>query len=63
MNDLEFNLQEKSISKIFEFFDETKKILILTTHPKKYEDKLKKMQLSFNIPEIKFLVMEKLEKE
>ena len=54
MNDLEFNLQEKSTSKIFEFFDESKKILILTTQPKKYQDKLKKNQLLIEIPEIKF---------
>jgi hypothetical protein len=54
MNDLEFNLQEKSTSKIFEFFDESKKILILTTQPKKYENELKKNQLLIEIPEIKF---------
>ena len=54
MNDLEFNLQEKSTSKIFEFFDKSKKILILTTQPKKYENELKKNQLLLEIPEIKF---------
>jgi hypothetical protein len=54
MSNLELTLQEKSISKIFEFFDETKKILILTTQPKIYEDELKKNQLSLEIPEIKF---------
>jgi hypothetical protein len=54
MNNLEFNLEKKSISKIIEFFDESKKILILTTQPKKYENELKKNQLLIEIPEIKF---------
>ena len=41
MTDFKFDLQEKSISKIFDFLDESKKILILSTRPKTYQDKLK----------------------
>ena len=54
MTDFKFDLQEKSISKIFDFLDESKKILILSTRPKTYQDKLKNKISSLEIPEIKF---------
>ena len=54
MTNFEFKLQEKSISKIFNFLDESKKILILTTRPKIYQDKLTNSISSIEIPEIKF---------
>ena len=54
MTNFKFDLQEKSISKIFDFLDESKKILILTTRPKIYQDKLKNKISSLEIPEIKF---------
>ena len=52
MTDFQFNLQEKSISKIFDFLDESKKILILTTTPKRYENELKNKIPSLEIPEL-----------
>ena len=54
MTDFKFDLQEKSISKIFDFLDESKKILILSTRPKTYQDKLKNKISSLEIPEINF---------
>ena len=54
MTNFKFDLQEKSISKIFDFLDESKKILILSTRPKTYQDKLKNKISSLEIPEIKF---------
>ncbi len=46
----EFELEQKSTSKIFEFFDQTKKILILTGDPTKYLQLSKNNEFSLEIP-------------
>jgi hypothetical protein len=51
---IEFKLEKESLSKIIEFFDQTKKILVLTAQPEKYENLSNKNELSLEIPEIKF---------
>jgi hypothetical protein len=48
------DLEKKSLSKIIEFFDQTKKILILTNDPKKYQDILNKNEFQLEIPKLMF---------
>jgi hypothetical protein len=49
-NTFKFELEEKSTSKIIEFFDQTKKILILTGDPRKYHYLSKNNEFSLEIP-------------
>jgi hypothetical protein len=51
---LEFDLQKKSMLKIIEFFDKTKKILILTNNPIKYQNISSKIEFSLEIPKLVF---------